>query len=85
MLRITPFGGNEEQKMFKLEGRLVDPWVNLLEEACQQHLRDADVRLTLDLSGVEFASPGGIDLLRRLGEQGVSCIHLSAFLRTLWE
>jgi hypothetical protein len=84
MLRITPLGGNEQERMMKLEGRLVDAWVDLLEEACLHHL-NAGTRVALDLSGVEFAGPSGIALLRRLEEQGVRSVHLSPFLRSLRE
>jgi hypothetical protein len=84
MLRITAVGGNEQERILKLEGRLVDPWVKLLEETCRQHV-SAGARVTLDLSGVEFAAPPGIALLRRLEEQGVRCVNSSPFLRTLRE
>lgn len=81
---ISTVGGNEQEGVLKLEGRLVDPWVKLLEETCRQHL-SAGVRVTLDLSGVEFATPSGIALLLRIEEQGVRCVNSSPFLRTLRE
>jgi hypothetical protein len=84
MLRITTVGASEQERILKLEGRLVDPWVNLLETTCRQHLR-VGARVTLDLSGVEFATPSGIAMLRLLEEQGVWCANSSPFLRTLRE
>jgi anti-anti-sigma regulatory factor len=85
MLRITHIGGNGRPRVLKLEGRLVDQWVELLEETCQRHLSDLSSQLILDLSGLEFAGRSGIELLRRLEKQGVTCTHASPFLRSLWE
>ena len=66
MLRITRIDRDEEGVVLKLEGRLVDEWVDLLRETCEAHQRKMETPLSLDLSAVAFADKEGRELLRRL-------------------
>ena len=75
MLRITKTH-REGKWLLKLEGRLVEPWIQELEEACS----GGRPELVLDLSGVSFADSKGIKLIRRLREEGASIMRLSLFL-----
>ncbi len=79
MLRITRTCNAEGSALFKLEGRLVDDWVGVLERTCQV----GDGPLTLDLSDVSYASSEGFALLQDLQQRGVQCAHWSHFLKEL--
>lgn len=83
MLRITTLEGKDRSTVLKLEGRLVDRWVELLRATCKILQSEIDKPLILDLSAVGFASRGGIDLLRHLQKEGVRCISWSPFLKEL--
>ena len=81
MLRISKTQGN----VLRLEGRLVGRWIELLEEACKGGTSGEDEVLTLDLSGVTFASREGIFQLQSLEDQGVKCVLCSPFLKELFK
>jgi hypothetical protein len=83
VLRITPIEGHAETTVLRLEGRLVGAWVALLNEMCEQHRHDSSNRLVLDLSEVRFVSKEGIDLLRQLQRETVSCICWPPFIEAL--
>ena len=79
MLRISTTDSN----VLRLEGRLAGQWIELLEEVCKGGTSGEDQVLTLDLSGVTFASKEGISLLQSLQDQGVKCVFCSPFLKEL--
>ena len=79
MLRIS----TTESNVLRLEGRLAGQWIELLEEVCKGRKFGKDKILTLDLSGVTFASKEGIFLLQSLQDQGVECVFCSPFLKEL--
>ena len=85
MLRITRIDRNDGSVVLKLDGRLVDQWVELLRETREILRRETDKPLILDLSEVRFASKEGIELLRHLQKDGVGCVSLAPFLRALGE
>ena len=85
MLRITRTEEAPHQIVLKLEGRLIEPWVDLLAETCWQ-CRPEGRRLpplVVDLGDVTFASKSGLKLLHRLQGEGVACVAWSPFLKTL--
>ena len=58
MLRITPAHSDVEGAVLKLEGRMVDEWVQLFRATCEDYLSGKDTRLdrrTTPLSG--FSNP----------------------------
>lgn len=83
MLRITRTEGIQQQTILKLEGRLVEPWVDLLAETCGQCQHQHNTSLVVDLGNVTFASHNGLELLHRLQNEGVDCIAWSPLLKTL--
>ncbi len=83
MLRITQVNCDDGRVVLKLEGRLVDRWVDLLRETWEVLHREVNTPVILDMSEVGFASREGIKLLRYLEEQGVRCILCSPFLKEL--
>ena len=80
MLRISQAADGDRAVTFRLEGRVVGPWVAELREACQKVLEDKR-GLTLDLSEVMFASRAAVTLLLELKAQGVVLSGCSPFLR----
>jgi anti-anti-sigma regulatory factor len=65
MLKITREQMSGKEVVLKLEGRLVGPWVEHLQDICEPILQ-AGLKLTLDLEHVSFADRGGVRLLARL-------------------
>jgi hypothetical protein len=70
MPRISQTVERDRAVTFRLEGRVVGPWVAELREACRRVLEEKR-GLTLDLSEVMFASRAAVTLLLELKAQGV--------------
>jgi len=85
MLRINRMECEDGSVRFKLEGRLVGEWVQLLGQTCRIHRMERGTPLILDLSAVGFADREGRELLTCLEKQGVSCIAWSPYLKALWQ
>ena len=87
MLRITRTSRDDGRVVLKLEGRLVGPWVELLDEMCQayQREREKDAPIILDGAAVGFASEEGLDLLRDLHEQGITLSYCRSFYKSSLE
>lgn len=79
MLKISEDRSRPQAITFRLEGRVVGPWVDELGNICEQLLAD-DVRLTLDLAEVSFADEMGVQLLTRLHQRGVKFSKASPFV-----
>jgi anti-anti-sigma regulatory factor len=79
MLRISLAVEGVRGLTFRLEGRVVGPWVGELRQACEKVLEEKR-SLTLDLSEVMFASRAGLALLLELKAQGVVLSGCSPFL-----
>jgi hypothetical protein len=79
MLRISLIVEGVRGVIFRLEGRVVGPWVAELRKACEKVLEEKR-GLTLELSEVMFASREGVALLRELKAQGVVLSGCSPFL-----
>jgi hypothetical protein len=78
MLRITTVETADAPAVLKLEGKLLEPWIGELDEACRRAcVRRASA--TIDLAGISFVDiPGTIALrsLRRRGMRLVGCSPL---------
>lgn len=79
MFRITT---QHPHLRLKIDGNLVDPFVEELRAACTPHL-EAGRAVQLELSGIGYAEASGVALLRELAEQGVELIGGTPFLREL--
>ena len=82
MLRITTIQNDGSPAVLKLEGKLLEPWIGELQEACRLACQRA-TSATLDLANVSFVdAPGAIALrdLRRRGVQLRGCSPLVAEL-----
>jgi anti-anti-sigma regulatory factor len=66
----------------KLEGEILDPWVDTVREACTQRGRRSR-RLHLDLAAVTYVDAAGARLLRDLVGEGIGIAAYSSFLGEL--
>ncbi|MCI0484069.1 MAG: STAS domain-containing protein [candidate division NC10 bacterium] len=82
MLRIDKIGEDDATVTLKLEGRIVDRWVAILEHECSRILR-GPTGLALDLAGVTFIDRGGLALLKRLRSHRVRLVNCSLFVQEL--
>ncbi len=69
MLRITTIQTAGSPTVLKLEGKLLEPWIGELQEACRKTLAPT-VHATLDLAGLSFVDASGTVALRDLRRRG---------------
>lgn len=81
MLRITTVPTNPATPLLKLEGKLMGPWVEELQQVCTA--TSAPPPLCLDLSAVSYVDSAGVALLRGLSRQGVRLVSCSGFIAEL--
>jgi anti-anti-sigma regulatory factor len=68
--------------ILKLEGKLLEPWVEEFRDACARaEIQSGQV--DLDLSDLTYADAAGTQLLRKLVQQGVPVTTCSAFVAEL--
>ena len=79
MLKIVHGENSNGTATLSVEGRLIGPWVEELERACEP-LLSSGRGLSLDLSGVSFLSREGMALLAKLRDRQVALLHCSAFV-----
>jgi hypothetical protein len=82
MLMIAPVPSGHPDRTFKLEGKLVGPWVAELRGICEGARASGD-GVRLDLSGLSFADASGIDLLVELIVDGTVIVASSGFVAEL--
>jgi anti-anti-sigma regulatory factor len=68
----------------KLEGKLFDQWVALLEGECRALLRQKKTVL-LDFSDVDYIDANGVDMVRGLPRKQTRVINAPAFIEGLLE
>jgi ABC-type transporter Mla MlaB component len=73
---------SESARTFKLEGKLVGPWLDELSNLCMQSIRRSE-QIHLDLAAVTFVDAAGARLMGELIQQGVTIIHCSGFVAEL--
>lgn len=81
MLMITTVR-NGFETILKLEGKLLEPWVEEFRGACAR----AEIQsghVGLDLSDLTYADTAGTQLLRHLVQQGIPIAACSAFVAEL--
>jgi hypothetical protein len=79
VLKITEIARNDSGRTFKLEGKLLGPWVDEVRNVCMQPL-DRLEQVGLDLAAVTFVNAAGAELLRELIRQGIIITRCSAFV-----
>lgn len=66
MLRISETKNSNGELYLKLEGKIIGPWVLVLEKQCAKYIDITDSKLMLDLADVSYISKEGIALLNRI-------------------
>ena len=79
MLKISVTNQSNEATQFRLEGKLVGPWVEELRRLSDEALARQKA-VSLDLEKVWFIDAQGIALLRDLAEKRVSQLNCSLFI-----
>jgi hypothetical protein len=79
MLRISLLETAGETSTFRLEGRILGPWVDELRSFAEGVMRRGG-RLKLELSEVSFIDGAGVQLIRELEDQGVDVTGASPFI-----
>jgi hypothetical protein len=82
MLRITTISANGSPAIVKLEGKLLEPWISELQEACRA-ARKQDGAATLDLGGLSYIDNPGTIALRDLIRRGVAVTGCSPLVSEL--
>jgi ABC-type transporter Mla MlaB component len=82
MLKITRIDGQDATQTFRLEGKLLEPWVAEVLNVCTSH----DGRsggTSLELSGLTFVDQAGAKLLKDLIRRGIAVTACSDFIAEL--
>jgi hypothetical protein len=79
MLRLTRIPDAHAVEIIKLEGKLVEPWVEEVRGACPA----SGGPRRLDLSAITFVDAAGEQLLRELLRQGVEVVACSGYIAEL--
>jgi hypothetical protein len=81
VLRITRVddGASDSIPTLKLEGKLLGPWVDELRRVCEE-LHTPPTGLCLNLAGVTFIDPAGIELLGDLIRLGATISACTGFV-----
>jgi ABC-type transporter Mla MlaB component len=82
MLRITRIDGRDATHTFKLEGKLLEPWVAEVLNVCTL-CNSQSSRTKLDLSGLTFVDQAGAKLLKDLIRRGLAVSACSGFVAEL--
>ena len=81
MLRITNYGKDASSRVIKLEGSLLQPWIDEVRSVLAEEGEDS--LPGLDLSGLSFVDRPGAELLVQLLRQGVRIHSCSPFVAEL--
>lgn len=82
MLRITNVQEPGASSVLKLEGKLLEPWVGELHDACRECLNPPAV-VTLDVAELSFVDAAGTIALRELQRCGFSIRGCSSLVAEL--
>ena len=84
VLRITKVAEDSSTVTMKLEGKLAADWVPLLEGECLTCLNEK-LKVLLDCSEVTFIDGRGVELLNKLGEEGIKVVDCCELIKELLE
>jgi anti-anti-sigma regulatory factor len=82
MLKITATADGPCGVLLKLEGKLLQPWVEELAQVCT-HWTAKAYAVRLDLSAVTFVDLAGAQFLREQIRQGIAIAACSRFVAEL--
>ena len=84
MLRITKIALNGSPVTLKLEGKVHNEWVSLLDQECKAAITEG-AEVVLDFEQVTYVDNLGIELIQLLSERNVCIINGDSFLEDLKE
>jgi hypothetical protein len=79
MLKISQTGTPNHSVAFKLEGRIIGPWVEELRRICEPLLAE-ERSVKLDLAEVSFADNDGVATLNSFKSRGAVLENCSPFV-----
>ena len=79
MLKITRIDREDSTQTFRLEGKLLEPWIPELLTVCTPGEGRAG-RTSLDLSGLTFVDQAGAKMLKDLIRRGIAVTACSRFI-----
>ena len=82
MLKISEVFQSDAAITFKLEGKVLAPWVDELRRLCTEASRRSK-HIHLDLDAVTFLDESGAELMRELIRQGITIARCSEFIAQL--
>ncbi len=82
MLRITTIQNGDSPAVLKLEGKLLEPWIGELHEACRIACAGT-ASAALDLAGISFIDTSGTIALRDLKRRGLRLTGCSPLVAEL--
>ena len=82
MIRITHVSSLGAALVLKVEGKLLEPWVDELLQACTGG-PSGGRPIQLDLSALHFVDAAGASLLRDLIRQGIQVTKCSGYVAEL--
>ncbi len=82
MLKITVASRSDSATTFKLEGKVLAPWVDELRRICTEPPHESR-QINLDLEAVTFLDAAGVELMRELIRQGITIAQCSGFIAEL--
>ena len=78
MLKISEGKAVKQTTTFRLEGRVVGPWVDELKQVCEPFVKNG--HLALDLTDVTFVDESGGALLVSLRSRGAKLLNAMPFV-----
>lgn len=82
MLRITAIQNDGSPTVLKLEGKLLEPWIGELHEACRRTCEQVTLA-ALDLAGLTYVDMPGTIALRDLRRRGIALVGCSPLVAEL--
>jgi len=82
VLKVTQLSRTVRVLTIQLEGKLREPWVPTVRDACSRR-GSRSGRLLLNLAALTYADAAGVQLLRELAGEGVEIAACSGFIGEL--
>lgn len=82
MLKITQIPGPDSTVMLKVEGKLLEPWIDELFQSVAQASVDGKMP-HLDLTALSYADQAGTRVLSELVQRGAVIMGASGFMAAL--
>ncbi len=84
MFRVT-IQDESDRTIFKIEGKLAQPWVAELQECWRKTIRPDGKPVLVDVRAVTFVTPEGKQLLREIHRAGVRFLASGPMMNSIIE